>query len=47
MGGDKFMSKEPMTKEAASRIQSNSDKTGKNSDFKERAQSSAAKNSRK
>lgn len=36
--------KTPMTKEAASRIQSNADKTGKNEGFKERAQSAAAKN---
>ncbi len=41
------MTKTPMSKEAASRIQSNSDKTGKNTDFKERAQSAADKNSRK
>ncbi|WP_268767962.1 hypothetical protein [Methanosarcina mazei] len=33
----------PMTKEAASRIQSNADKTGKNEGFKERAQSAASK----
>jgi hypothetical protein len=36
--------KTPMTKEAASRIQSNADKTGKNEGFKERAQSAATKN---
>ena len=33
-----------MDNEAASRIQSHSDKTGENQDFKARAQSSAAKN---
>ena len=33
-----------MDKEAATRIQSNADKTGKNEDFKERAQRAAAKN---
>ncbi len=38
------MSKEKMTKEAAARIQSNADKTGKNQDFKARAQSAAARN---
>lgn len=36
--------KTPMTKEAASRVQSNADKTGTNQDFKSRAQSAAAKN---
>lgn len=36
-----------MSKEAASRIQSQADKSGKNQDFKARAQSSAEKNSRK
>ncbi|WP_281166564.1 hypothetical protein [Methanocorpusculum bavaricum] len=40
------MTKTPMSKEAASRIQSKSDKTGKNTGFKERTQSSADKNSR-
>jgi hypothetical protein len=33
-----------MTKEAASRIQSHSDRTGKNEDFKERAMSAADRN---
>lgn len=33
-----------MTKEAASRIQSRSDRTGKNEDFKERAMSAADRN---
>jgi len=33
-----------MTKEAASRIQANADKTGTNQGFKARAQSAAAKN---
>lgn len=33
-----------MTKEAASRIQSHSDRTGKNQDFKERAMSAASRN---
>ena len=33
-----------MSKEAARRIQSNSDKTGKNQDFKARAMSAADKN---
>jgi len=41
------MTNTPMSKEAASRIQSQADKTGKNQDFKERAQSSADKNARK
>ncbi len=36
--------KTPMTQDAASRIQSNADKTGNNQRFKERAQSAAAKN---
>ncbi|WP_255350312.1 hypothetical protein [Methanosarcina sp. 2.H.A.1B.4] len=36
--------KTPMTKEAASRIQSNADKTETNQDFKARAQSAATKN---
>lgn len=36
-------SKSPMTKEAASRIQSAADKTGTNQDFKARAQSAADK----
>ncbi len=33
-----------MTKEAASRIQSHADKTGRNEDFKERAMSAADRN---
>ncbi|MHA1267755.1 MAG: hypothetical protein ACTSRS_21140 [Candidatus Helarchaeota archaeon] len=33
-----------MTSEAASRIQSHADKTGRNQDFKQRAQRAAAKN---
>ena len=33
-----------MTKEAASRIQSSADRTGKNEDFKERAMSAASRN---
>ncbi len=33
----------PMSPEAASRIQSHADRTGRNQDFKSRAQSSAAK----
>jgi len=37
------MSKKKMTKKDASRIQSHSDKTRKNRDFKKRAQSSADK----
>ena len=36
--------KEPMTKKAAQRIQSHADKTGKDQDFKVRAQRSADKN---
>ena len=35
--------KKPMTKEDAARIQSHADKTGKNQDFKARAQRAAAK----
>ena len=35
--------KSPMTKSAASRIQSHSDKTGSNKDFARRAQSAADK----
>ena len=35
----------PMTPKDASRIQSNSDRTGTNQGFKSRAQSAAAKNS--
>ena len=34
--------KTPMTQQDASRIQSNSDRTGKNQDFKKRAQRAAA-----
>jgi len=33
-----------MSNKAASRIQSHADKTGKNQDFKQRAQKAAAKN---
>jgi len=36
--------KTPMTKDAASRIQSHADKTGSNQDFKARAQAAASKN---
>lgn len=36
-----------MSKEAARRIQSSADKTGKNQDFKSRAMSTAAKNEEK
>jgi len=36
-----------MAKEAASRIQSHADRTGKNQDFKERAQSAADKSEKK
>ena len=39
--------KTKMTEKAARRIQSHADKTGKNQDFKSRAQSSAAKNENK
>ena len=38
------MGKGKMTSKAARRIQSHSDKTGKNQDFKVRAQRAAAKN---
>ncbi len=41
------MDKSKMTTKAARRIQSNSDKTGKNIDFKARAQRAAAKNESK
>jgi hypothetical protein len=37
------MAETPMTKENAARIQSDADKTGKNQDFKGRAQSAADK----
>ena len=37
----------PMTQEDASRIQSHADKTGRNQDFKARAQRAAARNQRK
>jgi hypothetical protein len=41
----KLMGKESkMDKEAAARIQSHADRTGKNQDFKERAQRAAEKN---
>jgi len=36
-----------MTQEDASRIQSHADKTGRNQDFKARAQRAAARNQRK
>lgn len=36
--------KTPMTQKDASRIQSHSDRTGSNKDFKSRAQSTATKN---
>lgn len=39
--------KTPMTPDAASRIQSHADRTGKNQGFKGRAQSGAAKNDNK
>lgn len=38
-----YMSKKGMNQKAASRIQSNADKTGTNQSFKARAQSAAAK----
>ncbi len=41
------MGKNKMTSKAARRIQSHTDRTGKNKEFKSRAQSSAAKNSNK
>lgn len=41
------MGKTKMTSKAARRIQSHADKTGKNQDFKARAQSAAAKSGRK
>ena len=40
----KNMGKQKMSSKAASRIQSHSDKSGKNKGFKARAQSAAAKN---
>ena len=40
----KLSKKSEMTGEAASRIQSQADKSGSNQDFKARAQSAAAKN---
>lgn len=43
----KNMTKTPMSNQAASRIQSQADKSGNNQDFKARAQSSADKNSKK
>jgi hypothetical protein len=39
--------KTPMTPEAASRIQSDADRTGENQDFKSRAQRAAERNSSK
>jgi len=41
------MAKKKTTIKAASRIQSHADKTGKNQDFKARAQRTAAKNKQK
>ncbi|GAH17161.1 unnamed protein product [marine sediment metagenome] len=41
------MGKNKITSNAARRIQSHADRTGKNQGFKSRAQSSAAKNSNK
>ena len=41
------MGKQQMTKEAAARIQSNADKSGKNQDFKARVQAAAEENSEK
>ena len=38
------MTKKKMDSKSASRVQSESDKTGKNQDFKKRAQRTAAKN---
>lgn len=38
------MTEKSMDQKAASRIQSNADKSGNNQDFKARAQSAAAKN---
>ena len=38
------MAKSKMTSKAARRIQSHADKSGRNQDFKARAQSTAAKN---
>jgi len=43
-GGEKMGKKGKMTSEAARRIQSHADKTGRNQDFKQRAQRAAAKN---
>ena len=40
----KSLGKTLMTKEAASRIQSHADRTGRNQEFKARAQSTAEKN---
>lgn len=40
------MGKSKMTNKAARRIQSRADKTGKNQDFKARAQKTAAKNNK-
>ena len=41
------MGRSKMTQKAARRIESHADKTGRNQDFKPRAQSTAAKNERK
>jgi len=43
----KDMGKSKMTSKAAQRIQSHADKSGRNKGFKSRAQSAAAKNSKK
>ncbi len=44
MGDDDGEDKTEMTKEAAQRIQSHSDRTGTNEGFKERAQRAAERN---
>jgi len=41
------MGKTKMTSEAARRIQSHADRTGRNQDFKSRAMSAAARNEKK
>ena len=43
-GGENMGKKTKMTLDDASRIQSHTDKTGRNQDFKRRAQRAAAKN---
>ena len=42
--GDQLMGKKKMDEKAARRVQSHTDKTGKNQDFKARAQRAANKN---